>query len=141
MSETAVETDTTEAAEVEVETPPADENTGNREAAKYRVRAREAELERDSLAQRIETLQNREVERLAAKQLSNPADLMTLAGVTLADLLTDDGDVDAEKVSGVAADLLGTRPGLKPLQRATDMSQGSGGPPPKSTLSWGDLLR
>lgn len=135
----------TEATEptAEVETPGADNRQpkGHREA-RYRTERNDARAERDALAQRIATLHTREVERLASKSLSNPADLLTLGGVTLADLLDDNGDVNAEKVSEVVADVLGTRPGLKVPARPVDMSQGLGNDRPgKRQPTFADLLR
>ena len=131
-SETTEETPAAEAAETEAKP--------NREA-RYRVERNEAREQVTALTARIEQLQQREVEQIAAAHLSAPADLLTLGGVTLADLLDDDGNVDADKVTAVAADVLGTRPGLRPNQPAIDPSQGSGGNPGKSTPTWGSLLR
>lgn len=131
---------------------PADEQTvpgqgkgtgdakANREA-RYRVERNEARQERDALKARIETLQARELERLASKSLSNPADLLTLSGKTLADLLDENGDIDPDRVSDLVTEVLGTRPGLKRLDRATDISQGHGGQPSKGQPSFVDLLR
>ncbi|MDI9940876.1 hypothetical protein QM806_36565 [Rhodococcus sp. IEGM 1351] len=123
------------------ETPDDQQETPkvNKEA-RYRTERNEARTERDSLAERIERLQTRELERVAAKHLSVPADLLTLSGKTLADLLDDDGDVDPEKVAAVAVEVLGARPGLKPNDRATDPSQGHGSHG-RGTPRWGDLLR
>lgn len=69
-----------------------------REAAKYRRRLREAEAERDRLAEHIESLQRAEVDRLATADDLRPAALWA-SGVALADVLNDDGTVDAAKVS------------------------------------------
>ncbi len=133
--------DTTTAEAPEADPAEATNSGPGREAAKYRVRAREAEQERDALTQRVEQLQTREVERLASKHLSAPADLLTLGGVSLADLLDDNGDVDPEKVNAVATEVLGARPGLKPLDIAHDPSQGTGGNPGKRAPDWGSLFK
>lgn len=80
-----------------------------REAARYRRRLREAEAERDALTSRLETMQKAEAERIAAGTVTNPAALWA-AGTTLADVLTDDGTVDPEKVRAAtvtAAERLG----------------------------------
>ncbi|TDL01542.1 hypothetical protein EI067_00375 [Mycobacterium paragordonae] len=69
-----------------------------REAAKYRRRLREAETERDRLSERIESLQRAEIERLATAAGLRPAALWA-SGPELADLVADDGTVDASKVS------------------------------------------
>lgn len=70
-----------------------------REAARYRRRLREAETERNQLAERVEALQRAEVERLAGVDGLRPAALWA-SGAELAELLGDDGTVDATKVSG-----------------------------------------
>lgn len=113
----------------------------NAEAAKYRVRAREAETALAAAQARIEAMQTREVERLAGKHLAQPADLFALSGKTLADLLDDNGDVDAERVAEVAAAVLAARPGLRPNDRLVDLTQGLGGNPPKTKPSFDDLFK
>ena len=110
----------------------------NREA-RYRVERNEARDERDALAQRVEQLQNRELERIASRALSNPADLLTLSGKTLADFLDEDGELDVELITDTANDLLGTRPGLRPLPRAVDHSQGRGSTG-ATVADWSSLL-
>jgi hypothetical protein len=114
----------------------------HREAAAHRVRAKEAEAQRDALAQRVERMQRAEVERLAADALSHPADLFSLSGNDLADYLTEDGDVDAEKVAADVAAVLAERPGLRKNSPSYDPSQGLGGRPSKSgPSSWADLFK
>jgi hypothetical protein len=114
------------------------------EAAKYRVRAREAETALTAAQARIQAFQTREVERLAA-ELAQPADLFGVGGVSLADLLTEDGeDVDPDAVADAVADLLEQRPGLakRPNVGAFDPSQSLGnGGRGKPPLNWNDLLQ
>lgn len=112
----------------------------NREA-RYRVERNEARAERDALAKRVDQLLTREAERLAAKDLSNPADLLTLGGVTIKDLLDDDGEVDPEKVDAVVREILGTRPGLAKYSPLFDPTQGLSGGNGKPKPSWGALLK
>ncbi|MCP9272775.1 hypothetical protein [Mycolicibacterium arenosum] len=89
-----------------VEAPEADESLdgaeeqdgGNREAAKYRRRLRDAEAERDTLRTRLETLQRTEAERLAGRHLAKGAALW-VGGTELAELLDANGDVDPAKVT------------------------------------------
>src|SRR5699024_5494709 len=117
------------------------EPKGNREA-RYRVERNEARTERDALAQRIETLQIRELERIASTHISNPADLLTLSGKTLSDFVDEDGELDTELVVEAANELLGSRPGLRPNSPAYDPTQGHGNRGQKTPeLSWSDLLR
>ncbi|MGP4054286.1 hypothetical protein ACTWP6_05595 [Mycobacterium sp. 4D054] len=106
----SVDTEGTEAADAssegasevdEDQDDAADDGDGDgpgREAAKYRRRLRAAEAERDRLAGQVESLQRAEVERLAAGADLRPAALWA-SGPDLADLLSDDGTVDASKVS------------------------------------------
>jgi hypothetical protein len=117
---TIVDTDTAETTEtgaggdsevVEDQDDDADggDDGPGREAAKYRRRLREAETERDRLSERIESLQRAEVERLATAAGLRPAALWA-SGPELADLVADDGTVDASKVSaaiGAAREQLG----------------------------------
>ena len=110
-----------------------------REAAKYRLRLREAEAERDALAGRLEAAQRREAERLAA-DLSQPGDLWLLGGVTLADLLTDDGEVDPAKVQAATAAVLDARPGLRRSKFPPVLLGRDPNPPLPAGPSWGDLL-
>ena len=86
-------------------------------------------------------MQTRELERIASKSLSNPTDLLTLSGKSLQDFIGG-GELDAELVTEAANELLGTRPGLKPLDPAVDPTQGSGyGNPGKGAPTWGALLK
>lgn len=110
--------------------------------ARYRVERNEARAERDALAERIQRMQRAEVERLAADGLSHPADLFSLSGNELADYLTEDGEVDADKVAADVTAILAERPGLlKPKHPAGyDPTQGYGGEPHKGSPSWEALL-
>lgn len=113
---------------------------GNKEA-RYRVERNEARAERDALAERIQRMHRAEVERLASDALSHPADLFSLSGNELADYLTEDGDVDAEKVAADVVAILAERPGLRKTTPGYDPSQGFGGTTPKnSSPSWEALL-
>lgn len=104
----ATDTGTGDDTEVDEDQDDAGDGPG-REAAKYRRRLREAETERDQLAAQVDALQRAEVERHAAAAELKPAALWS-AGTQLADLLADDGTVDAAKVStaiGAAREQLG----------------------------------
>ncbi|MBB2992144.1 hypothetical protein FHR72_003640 [Mycolicibacterium iranicum] len=113
---------------------------GNKEA-RYRVERNEARAERDALAQRVERMQTRELERVAGVAISNPADLLALTGKSLAEFLDESGELDAELVAEAAAELLNSRPGLRRHASAFDPTQGTGGSGrPKREPSWGALL-
>lgn len=115
------------------------ESNPSREAARYRTRLRETEAERDDYAARLATLQRAEIERLASAGLSQPNDLFALSGNDLSAYLTDDGTVDAAKVSADVASILKQRPGLGRRHAPTDPSQGIGGGG-RAPLSWEALL-
>lgn len=105
----------------------------------------ERDSARDELAAaqaRIEALQTRELERIASKSLSNPADLLTLSGKTLADFLDEDGELDHEQITEAANEILCSRPGLRPNQRPVDLTQGLGNDrPARGKPSFNDLFR
>jgi hypothetical protein len=122
---------------------PQNGSQGQNREARYRVERNEARQERDSLAARIEALQIREVERIAGEHLAQPADLLSLGGVSLVDLVNADGCVDHDSVADLAAALIESRPGLakNPRVLAVDPTQGSGGKPGKPAPTFADLLR
>lgn len=133
-------TDATEAPETAATPETEEAPKGNREA-RYRVERNQA---REALAEaqaRVEAYQRREVERLAA-DLAQPGDIFELGGVSLADLLGEDGEVDADAVSEAVNALIEIRPGLarNPKVAAVDSTQGMGAGIRKAP-SWSDLLR
>lgn len=91
------------------ETESPEQESSNREAAKYRRQLRDTEAERDTLAQRVEAMQRAEVERLAGSthRIAQPAALWA-SGATLHDLLGEDGHVDPEKVKTAAENAIST---------------------------------
>lgn len=132
-------------------TPPGGNETGEADNGSQEPKGREerfrkernaAIAERDALAQRIEQMQRAEIERLASDQLSMPADLFSLSGNSVADYLTEDGNVDAEKVAADVAAVLAERPGLGTRSPAFDPSLGTGGNPGgKKVASWADAFK
>lgn len=102
------------------------------EAAKYRTQLRETEAQRDTLAAKVETLQKAQVEALAA-DLAKPAALWA-TGTSLADLLDDDGNVDADKVTEAVArarDELGLAAAVRSPR--PDPTQGAQGGTPRAS--------
>jgi hypothetical protein len=87
--------------EPDPETPPEepeDEPRPTNREARYRRQLRDTEAERDTLLDRLATVQRGEVERLAATHLQDGADLWA-NGATLDDLLDDAGNIDPAKVA------------------------------------------
>lgn len=121
-----------------------DSADSGKEAAKYRRRLRETESERDTLAQRLTTLQRAEAERLAATALSDGGDLWR-EGTELADLLDGDGNVNPDKVTAAAASVSQAHPHWRkrepsapPASSVTANGKIGPGPEPRS---WTDVLR
>jgi hypothetical protein len=77
--------------------------------ARYRQRAHDAEAERDRLAGLVEDMRQEEIQRLAASRLADASDLFR-DGASVADLLDDDGHVDAAKLDGLVDKLLTAHP-------------------------------
>lgn len=84
-----------------------DDSKAGRDAARYRRQLRDAETERDALRARLDAAQRREVEHLAQTARVRPVALWA-SGVTLADLLDAEGNVDAAKVSEAAENAAST---------------------------------
>jgi len=110
-----------DAAEDDPETPEdgPDDGKGSREAARYRRQLRAVEADRDALTARVEALQRSQVEARVEVLGVKPAALWA-AGVEVADLLADDGTVDAEKVTQAVTqvrDTFGIRQPAKPRPR------------------------
>jgi len=101
-------------AEHEEEGAPSEDRTGDplakvrREAAGHRIKAREAEAERDRLAGVVEAMQRAEAERLVTaveagySPLAEGSDLWR-GGVELSELLDEDGQVDRTKLKAAGA--------------------------------------
>lgn len=124
--------------------PDENDDKPGSEAAKYRRRLRETEQQRDQLSQRVETFQHAEVERQVADRLAQPGDLFRF-GVTLADVLDDDGNVDDGLVETAVFGLLDARPGLAKQvtqQRGPrSLGQGIRTPATGAAASWADVVR
>ena len=85
----------------------------SREAAGYRRRLRETEAERDQLRAQLDRLQTAEVERLASAAGLAVAGDVWMHGAALDTLRAEDGSIDHETVTGLVADILRDRPGLR----------------------------
>ena len=95
----------------------------SREAANYRRRLRDTEVERDSLRDQLDRHQRIEVERLARVAGLAVASDVWHFGASLDTLRGEDGAIDAETVNGLVSDIVKSRPGL---QARTEGSAGIG---------------
>ncbi len=124
-------------------TPPSGpgDKTGS-EAARYRVKLRETETERDALAARLTTLQRREAESAVADLLAQPADLWDLGNATAAQFFTDTDELDRDGLRAAATELLKLRPLLaKPLDpEPKQWGQHSSAIGPSGGVSWGEVI-
>lgn len=106
-----------------------DQGGGNAEAAKWRVKLRETEAERDALTQQVEGLQRQIITGLCdAEGIKADAVFAALGDDGIASLLNDDGAVDADKVGaavGAARERFGIAEG--PRRPAPDRTQGQSG--------------
>ena len=118
------------------------EPTPNSEAARWRVKLREAEAERDALAERLTGYQRRECEAAVADLLEMPEDLWEIGQADVATFYTDDGSLDEAQLRAAAGALCEMRPKLaKPRgPRWQDFGQGSK-PPPSPGVGWGAVLQ
>lgn len=83
----------------------------NREAAKYRLRLREAEAERDLAKWQIKTSARAFLEMVAAERLQDPADLWRF-GLSADDVLDEYGVIDPRQIVDAIESLLSARPYL-----------------------------
>jgi hypothetical protein len=123
---------------------PQQEAPPNSEAARWRVRLRETEVERDALAERITGYQRRDAETVVADMLAVPADLWEIGGADLAACLNDDGTPNEDAIRSAAAAVIEQRPGLAKNPGAGGPSrwgQGGNGRRPASSVGWGDVIR
>lgn len=107
-----------------------------REAAAHRVKAREAEAQRDALAGRLEGLQRAEAERVSGEHLADPSDLWR--EVAVADLLSEDGELDSKRVREAAAGVARAHPHWGPPRAPASGGAREGAP---SGPSFADELR
>lgn len=114
-------------------------SSGNAEAAKYRRQLRDTEAERDQLTERLRTAHTQRVEALAADRLADPTDLWRY-GTELADLTTEDGDLDNDKVTAALDALAEQRPYLAKPQPNTTTHMGAR-KAVEHTASWEDVLK
>ena len=135
------------ASEIEAVTPEAPEQNetdepavvkARNEAARFRLRLRETEAERDNLAKSVDNLRRSVIENQVQAEGIKPAALWA-SGITPSDLLGDDGNIDPELISQAvneARESLG-------IARFTGMAdQGYKDPgPEKRSPSWSNLLQ
>lgn len=109
-----------------------------REAAGLRGRLRDTEAERDALAERVAHLQRAEVARLASGTLAEGGDIW-IAGVELAEVLNEDGNVDPDLVAAAAERVVAERPHWRSKFVPRGAPDNSNKPEP-GTPEWGQFL-
>lgn len=119
------------------------------EAAKWRRQARAEETYRRLAEAHVDKLQREQIRQHLAHKLAAPDDFwIARPEVTVADLMNDDGDVDADKVHAAAEEILAERPfwkaTLKPVGAPASSVQGDGKynvPGSNDKVDWSDVLR
>ncbi|GAU70492.1 hypothetical protein SSP35_19_01300 [Streptomyces sp. NBRC 110611] len=122
------------------ESPALDGGQSDQEGYRQALEKTHSRLE--TAQKRIDAMLLREIERQAAQRLDVPSDLFDLGKHQIADLLGEDGDVDAEKVSAAVDSLLKSRPNL--AARPTgwgDVGGGSRSSSNDDTPDWKTALR
>jgi hypothetical protein len=129
-----------ESATEETTGAPAGSTSSGAEAAGYRRRLRETETERDALAARVTELRTAEVERIAGERLARAGDLLELSGLTVDELLDDDGLIDTARLGAALDTMLEARPYLarRRFQGSADSGVRTTATPPAT--SWHDVL-
>lgn len=107
------------------------------EAARRRRSLRETEAERDGLREQLDTVHRREVERLAADRLANPADLFLVAD--LDQMRGEDGLISPPLAEQAIETALQQRPHWK-KSPPLDLHPGARQTPPQPP-SFGESLR
>lgn len=136
-------TDPTPGDDAPGDTPPGADASerDKRRWAELTGRVGRRERERDEALARVESLQWREVERLAAASLAVPADIR-IETSHLADLLDpDSGDVDPARVAAVVEALTTARPGLRRQQQPTPLPGAHGTAPAASPPTLADAMQ
>ncbi|GAA2348826.1 hypothetical protein GCM10009854_27890 [Saccharopolyspora halophila] len=133
--------ETTEAEQDQAPEPdeqPERAKTGNREA-KYRTERNEARAERDAMAARIDTYERRQLDRLAADKLADPADWQPDRDA----LRDEDGNLDEDKAAAALDELLAAKPHYAkpkvPTRSSGPIAGGNGSPPPPPRM--GSIFR
>lgn len=121
--------------EVDEEQP----SKAGRDAARYRVRAREAESRAEALEATVTAYHRREVERLVAERVQDVEDYWKVGGHDLGDLLGEDGTVDADAVERSVSELLDRKPHLEREEPVT-FDGGARRTTPSGGATWGSLI-
>ena len=115
----------------------------NNEAAKYRIKLREVEAERDALNSQLDASQRATVTAAVASRVQDVNDFWTHTDI--ASLRDDDGNVSTEKVDTVVSALLESKPHYQkqhPVTESVSTVHGGdrvcGG---NGTPSWQSVLR
>jgi hypothetical protein len=110
--------------------------------AKYRIALRSAEAERDQLKERLERHDRADVERMIAGKLIDPTDLWA-AGVTLADLVDDSGEISPQLVDEAVERTIKAHPHWKhsPAAPSNLVTSQHAGVPEEQQPTWQQLFQ
>lgn len=128
--------ETADASETATEGDQDAPETGNKEAAKYRRRLRDAEAEIEKAREQVAALEARELEGLA-RDLHDAADFTRY--IALEDLRDEAGSLDHAKAGKALDELKAARPYLF-TETTLDIGQGATGEVP-GTVTWQGAIR
>ncbi|MGX6513028.1 hypothetical protein [Rhodococcus sp. SJ-2] len=117
----------------EVETDDTELDEG-KEAAKYRRRLRDTEKERDALIGQVDALRRAAIDKEVKGTHRVAPEGFWASGITVDQLLDDDGNIDTEKIRAAVKDAV-TRLGLTQTRRGYVRGEGAN-PHPKETSNW-----
>jgi hypothetical protein len=119
----------------------APEANPNSEAARYRVQLREAEAQRDALAERVTAYQKRECEAIVANLLDVPGDLWEVGQADVATFYNDDGTLNEAELQAATGALIDQRPRLGKPPGPRHQNFGQFTKPPAGTVGWDSVVK
>lgn len=115
------------------------EGGGNREAAAYRVKLREAESQRDALAGQVADLRRRECEAVAGQLLAVPGDMWEIGQLDPVAFYAEDGALNVAELQAAVGALVDQRPRLGKGPVTHNWGQSSA-PMPVTQTGWDRVI-
>ena len=116
--------------------------SANSEAARWRVKLRDTEAQRDALSEKVTGYQRRDCERVVTDLLAQPADLWEIGHLEVSEFIGDDGEIDEDELREAANALIEQRPGLAKaeLREPEPKNWGQHGGRPPASVGWESVI-